>query len=458
MNSFESIQHGILINQQKLKELLQNSSVMEFNDSWDLIDNRHEIHRQCVTLYRTASGYITGIAAWKGGVYDQMANSKAEHLYEDFIAEDDAGNIFRLYLFPEDPLLPDLKKAVSPCMYLEKTYWNSQNDTSNLHDTSESFSILDKENRISIALLRYRPCLSCTLKITRNGYGPGEKNIISKVYPKKNLLIHVFQIMKQLWHTQKTVGSSYFAKPIAAIPEAHILIQETLPGKNLEILLEKLLYEKRTSYDEIFVIMENCGRAIQVVHESNIRVEKQRPLLSELNELSKKSADIHCYNNNMGEKLLELTALLKKTSPSIESPEKYVLTHGDYKPGQILVNDLNVHLLDFDNAALSLPAFDFGTFVATLKQTYIKSLIHTKIAHDYWRKQVVERLIQSFIAGYYEKTQIPGGTIAWCVSLALLRKAIREFYKDHGSKMIVPQVQEAILSLENMDYGKIYLQ
>jgi serine/threonine protein kinase len=278
-----------------------------------------------------------------------------------------------------DPMMLDLKLATLPETYLNRSIWARKNDRSVKSLFADHCTSQHSADQIEIMLLRYRPCMSCTLKITSAINGKSSSNIISKVYSDKQVIHRVSCVMKQLYYEQKNAGVSYFACPITTIPKKNVLIQDFVSGKSLEILIANTLTGEKPRLVDAKSIFEKCGNAIRFVHGCKIKVSKQRSLLTEWSELNQKVRDILDINQIIGIKLHALSTLLKETYTFGDAPQKAVLTHGDFKPGQILVDSLGVRLLDFDNVALSEPEFDIGTFIATLKQSYLVSIRGTNL-------------------------------------------------------------------------------
>jgi hypothetical protein len=88
---------------------------------------------------------------------------------------------------------------------------------------------------------------------------------------------------------------------------------------------------------------------------------------------------------------------------------------------------------------------------------YLKTMAFTCNIPIQYRKQVTENYIGYFLQGYFQGGKWPARKISWCLSLALIRKAIREFYKDYKSKIVELMIQEAVQSLSIMDCRKIHL-
>lgn len=448
MSTAELRQYAILNHPDELRDLIKNSCGLPVGEYWHLIDNRHEIHRQCVTLYQTSSGWLTGIAAWKGPIFDKISSDDHRYLVELNNIADGFDSFFRIYLFPLDPMMPDLKAAMAPGTYAAGSIWQ-HNRTLNDDDADDhGFRGPGAANHINIIPVRYRPCMSCTIQVSIKIHKQNERVFFSKVYTSEKLLYRVYKVMQRLYLQQKKANSIYFARPSEIIPNKKILIQASMPGKNLEKLLTAALTGKISNLERTCCALKNCGKAIQLAHACKIHIDKKRSLLSELNELEGKACDIKDVNNQIGTELLELSTLLRKTYLFDNDEQHYVLTHGDFKPGQVLVDGTDIRVLDFDNAALSDPVFDLGTFIATLKQYLIKSLSTATANTAQLNKQMTEKFMLSFCQGYYQQVRMPADKIMWCVSLALFRKAIREFYKDHDSDLVQLQIAEAVTSLQ----------
>jgi aminoglycoside phosphotransferase (APT) family kinase protein len=91
--------------------------------------------------------------------------------------------------------------------------------------------------------------------------------------------------------------------------------------------------------------------------------------------------------------------------------------HGDCKPSQFHVAPSTTWLLDFDNCGLGDPAFDVGTFLATLRQR---------------GQQDLERsFLEAYAGGAVDRDL--EHRVRWHQSVALLRKSMRAFGRSPRS-------------------------
>ena len=92
--------------------------------------------------------------------------------------------------------------------------------------------------------------------------------------------------------------------------------------------------------------------------------------------------------------------------------------HGDFSLGQLLMDNGQIAVIDFDSACLGDPAFDVGNFMAKLHRIAVGR------ADDVFRQ-----LAMHFLAEY--QTHLPENRVADRVHLflsaTLIEKALREF-------------------------------
>lgn len=455
------MQSALLNDQQRLKTLLTSTCGRQWNGDWHQLDNRHEVHRQCVTLYNTSNGLMTGIAAWQGTLFEKLIEDNTKYLYSKVISKDCTTAVFKLYQFPFDPMLPDLHAACMAQIYRDVLFFRShKKNTANRDGNNFWYNTQTADMTIVISLLRYRPCLSCTLSANFPGAAQSNKSCISKVYSTSALMKRVHDVMKRLSNLQDETGRLFFATPITTIPDKSILVQNRLPGENLEEILMAVIKNAGQFFNTIPKgmrgILQKCGEAIHFVHNSGIRSGNTRPIITELSELQRKAENTCDINKEKGEELLALSSLLHDQYMQNFPSAEFVLTHGDFKPGQFLVSGSDVYLLDFDEAAMSSRFLDIGTFTATLKQLYLKFLVKERCETETISKQLTEQYIDCFLNGYFFNGRIFDTEIVFFQSLALLRKALREFYTNSQSTLISYIVKEAMQSLLTGNSAKLH--
>lgn len=116
-----------------------------------------------------------------------------------------------------------------------------------------------------------------------------------------------------------------------------------------------------------------AGACLAHLHRRSIEKLPRRLPSHESNEVRQQANDFNYVNVAMQARLIRLTnwcadALVGFAGHSVP-------THGDFHPGQLLVGDGSVSLIDLDNVALGNPAYDQGSFLAQLEYAYLSGAI-----------------------------------------------------------------------------------
>jgi len=241
--------------------------------------------------------------------------------------------------------------------------------------------------------------------------GGAPTEVIGKVDRSRALAV-------QVAHTQSILqaqGAAYgiiIPKPLRVIEEWGLLLMECVPGATL-----KAVVERASAPQQFKEVISLAAAALASLHRLRFEGQKVRSLQSRLKKLHRHAASLHLVAPLLAQ---EAEALLQQIGRlSLHSPEVAPsFRHGDFGPGQLLMEKDQMAVIDFDSAYLGDPAIDVRYFMAKLHRIAVGR------ADDVFRQ-----LALHFLAEY--QTHLPEHRVADRVHLflsaTLIEKALREF-------------------------------
>ena len=300
-------------------------------------------------------------------------------------------------LFPQDWKLPSLRKACDTSE-VAKYMFGTSGDAAGFN--------------CSATMLHYRPHRRCVFLYASQAPGIEDRHeIIGKVYEdgKSPTATDVFNIQDSLRGEAHERGL-VIPRPLAVMDGHNVLLMERVRGIDLKELLDKAVDREpmvRTAATALSTLHDLPfeGRAVQSLPRHMARVRK--------------------HVDRMYAVVPDLTTELLKLLDRLESLERrypaaaHCLIHGDYNPGQILLDEDSVAIVDLDRAGLGDPAVDVGNFMAQFPKEARRT------GDDRLRE-----LSEPFLAEYLERARPADGFVQRTrvlQGLALLRMAVRCF-------------------------------
>jgi aminoglycoside phosphotransferase len=194
-----------------------------------------------------------------------------------------------------------------------------------------------------------------------------------------------------------------------ALPERHLLFLEPVPGRSwLELA--------PADASRAFALL---GRSIAVLHEVPVVAASALGLgrfgRFAMPRLLRGAELVATARPDLAVAARRLAVNLATTAPS---GQQAVVLHGDCHPGNLLVGEHGVSLIDLDQSGLGPAAADLGSLLARLQ--------HGMLAGER-TADVTRKLGEAFVAGYAEVRPLPSPTtLAWYIAAALLgEQAVR---------------------------------
>ncbi len=189
--------------------------------------------------------------------------------------------------------------------------------------------------------------------------------------------------------------------------------------KDLNINVDLIYFDKDTGYkistfvegnhinkdnldDELLSIVANRLKDIHSIDTGDIKSYDKENRLKRYEELSIKEGFIH------SEKYSKIKSEYVKLNKDIETFSQ-VLSHGDFMIGNIIINDSNVYVLDWEFSAVNDPYYDiacFGNQDFDLALRLLEVYVDNPTVEDY-RRLYINRLYQCLqwhnVAAYKDK-------------------------------------------------------
>lgn len=276
-----------------------------------------------------------------------------------------------IWFFPADPNLTSLHRAADPIEML-RVFRNH---------APEVLGGPGRITEVKVELARYLPEIAAILRydlVTEPG--PEARTIFGKVQPF-NRGAESHRVMTEIWEAaQRSEGKLVVPQPLGYHPDLGLYLQSSVGGKPIS--------SDRTK-PEFLPGVTHAAEALATLHESGIPTQRKLPLDREVSRLERTLDQFALVEPRAYFLLRELIAHLKEKLKSLPE-EEWLPTHGDYKYDQLLHENGNFSLIDFDFFALAETSFDLGKFCAYLVPSMPKSWEQSLAAED-GRKAFLDR-------------------------------------------------------------------
>ncbi|RMD95178.1 MAG: aminoglycoside phosphotransferase family protein [Calditrichaeota bacterium] len=217
-----------------------------------------------------------------------------------------------------------------------------------------------KLHEVTINSVQYKPERKCLLRYQLEWKNPDSKQLyygkifhkVRQVFVKK---IRIFQ------HWQNSVFK--IPEPVALLPGLNMELLSSIPGTHLSRLCTQ------DNFPDI------CSR----IASGLLEFQKTPVTLPDMRRISEEISQLKSWGNEFAlfwpqqapliHRLVDrLTGNLLQRWPSLPTP-----VHGDFHVANILVDDNQLGLIDFENCFMGPPAIDVGSFYAQLKLLSLKT-------------------------------------------------------------------------------------
>jgi thiamine kinase-like enzyme len=266
-----------------------------------------------------------------------------------------------LYFFPNDSLMGSLRIIAKPKKIQRILYQHFTRYPERDWRISDS--------KIKLEILRYKPERRAVIRIKthfkrHDGSRKEKPSVFARFYSDDSGQ-EVYRVQKQLYQLSCQDRNFNIPEPIVYLPERRIFIMEKLEGETLLDHLKSGNTKTLHTTAHGLAALQNAGIKDIREFEPSWLVEKTSAsfeMISEITpEFSDKAGTIHEI----------LSEKVKRYSPPDTG-----FVHGDFYPGQVLINDNIAGIIDFDRSCRGDRLADVGNFIAHLKLLRIKNKIN----------------------------------------------------------------------------------
>ena len=288
-----------------------------------------------------------------------------------------------LYRFPVDPDLPTLASAVHPAVL-------SRLQPFARHALHPTVAVVHHP--------REGPCVLRYADSSATGGDTSGATLYGKVYGDGRGDV-VDGFLRALAREQQGYGLhllARFPKSVLYAPELRLLLTESLPGEpSVPRLLKTVLGPEAAVTAEEAALrsaVRASGRALAALHGSDLSTAPVRPGTKEVTSLQ---ADLQLVEQVWPDVADRLRRCIDTLAADVPDAPDIVLSHGDFTPSQVLLDDRGPAVVDLDTLCWADPALDLGRYLAHLE------LLATKFGGAAARG-LVESLSLEFLGGYAE--------------------------------------------------------
>lgn len=352
------------------------------------------------------------------------------------------GSGLALHVFPIDPDLPTLPRAMSPAAVARLAAWPAG-------EPSEVEVV--HHPRQGACVLRYR----CRGEAD-DSPGLGVSTFYGKVYPDRggDVVDGFLRALATRPPEEAARHTARYPRPVLYAPSMRLLVTEALPGEPLiPRLLRSVLATPPVPGREVLLAalhdaVRGAGAALAAMHGSDLATAPVHTVAKEQEALGSDLALVEQFLPEAARPLRRAThRLLEEVGPAPD----LVLSHGDFTPSQVLLNGDRTALVDLDTLCWADPARDLGRFLAQLDLLAVKHGGEGGLL-------LADELAGTFLGGYGEATARTAAAvdarerIAFYRATTLARSALRA-----GRQLKTYRLELAVSLLESIDTRRIDL-
>jgi aminoglycoside phosphotransferase len=292
----------------------------------------------------------------------------------------------------------------------------------------------------TVEVVRYPREGSCVMRYDF----AGSMSLYGKVYADDSgLIVESFlNAMDRAQADDRHVTESRYPSPVLFDRALKLLVTSELAGEPLAERISRALAadddeDAAPSHPELESAVHAAGRALAALHDSDMATAPTYTVTQELDDLRRQLQMVTYTWPNLGKDLRRHVELLTAVAPS--APD-LVLSHGDFTPSQVLMDDDRPALVDLDGLCWADPTRDLGRFMAQLDLLVSKT-------RGTRSRSTVEDLVDAFLRGYRDGNprvdHDPGfaSRVAFYRRASLLRSAL------HARRQLKPARHDLAMSL-----------
>jgi len=259
--------------------------------------------------------------------------------------------------------------------------------------------------------------------------------MLGKLYTPGPLVESVRQVMKDV-HSQGTDRGLVTPRPLAVVGE--LLLMEWLPGVPMNQVVEQ------EGPEQAKAAIQLAAEALSKLHQLQVGSESLRSLESDWERHGQRADKLGLVAPKLSERVEALRDQIKSRLSQFDSHPQ-VFLHGDYKTGQLLINNGRISVVDFDRAGFGDPAIDVGNFMADLHREAVTT-------GQAFLRDLADEFLTEYRACSPEFENELEVRARLMQSLALVRMAMRTFrHAPHAEASAAPDTLTGALLWEASD-------
>lgn len=271
-----------------------------------------------------------------------------------------------------------------------------------------------QESPSPVRVLRYRPHRRCVLL-----HGEGSDEVVGKVYGPGRQAADVFARQDAI-----RARAAGFDVPRPLKLAADVVLMERVPGTSL-----KELFGRVANDGDGEVLARRAAASLAAFHGVRLATAESRSFADDVKRVQKPVGRLAAVAPEFAARADGMLARLAPVAEAAPAERSPALVHGDFKPGQLLVDGDRMTIVDLDRACIGEPALDVGNFLAQFRKEALLT-----------GNEGLRRLARPFVDEYLRRAPCDGlADRARAVeALALVRMAVRRLRLDPAGYAAAP--------------------
>ena len=292
------------------------------------------------------------------------------------------------YAFPIDPELPTLIDATDP-----------EQMAAAIDALIPEFSV----DSCRVEVVHYPRRGHCVLRYELSGRDevsgkPGERTVYGRLAerhdPRVDRVVSDLRERFNRWH-----AGPILPRPIGYLPRLRLSLSEAIPGRaTVAELVRARMSGARGADLSLERALDLCAITAAAIHRSGLETVGVRTFDGELTELASDVARLRPVAAELSQQL-ELALQRIADGDASGADGERVLCHGDFTPGQILLDGTRWGVVDFVTICMADPAMDLGRFTAYLRLACRKAEPSGGVDPVALADKLCERFMLEYVAG-----------------------------------------------------------
>jgi hypothetical protein len=201
-----------------------------------------------------------------------------------------------------------------------------------------------------------------------DGDPPAPSPVVAKTY-RGDKGQNAYTGMQALWTsklgTSETVS---VAEPLAFVPELNVLVQGPVRGESTLKWLTRDAFAAGTSASlaELSAYVDKTGAGLAELHTCGVTHGSAVSWADRVADLEETVGRVATLAPELAGAAASLLTRIEEQAAALP-PDRFVPTHGSFRPNQVLLNAGEIGFIDFDRFCQAEPGLDVGSFCAGLK-------------------------------------------------------------------------------------------